>query len=218
MNWIIYTLKNPRTNEVRYVGWTSLGANRRLNLHIQAAVGKIPTNHRTKWILSMLSAGLRPVMETVESGSGDGWAEAEQRWIAQFREKGARLTNGTDGGEGTLGVKRTPEQIERTMRGVRGKKMSPEHLAKWHAAALLANKGRKLSPEHRAKVAEAGRGRVWSSESRIKLSVSFKGKPLSATHPIKLMTPEQRSEMASRMSRIRWDRCLAATGRIGAQR
>jgi hypothetical protein len=23
MNWIIYTLRNPRTNEVRYVGWTS---------------------------------------------------------------------------------------------------------------------------------------------------------------------------------------------------
>ncbi len=23
MNWTIYTLKNPRTDEVRYVGWTS---------------------------------------------------------------------------------------------------------------------------------------------------------------------------------------------------
>ncbi len=99
MDWIIYTLSCPRTNKVRYVGWTAKSAEARLRNHVHEAVETQKT-HKQKWILSLVSIGLLPVVETVDSGSDDGWAEAERRWIAVFRANGARLVNGTDGGDG----------------------------------------------------------------------------------------------------------------------
>jgi hypothetical protein len=59
--------------------------------------------------LSLVSIGLHPLLEIIESGSGDGWANAERRWIAFYRASGARLVNGTDGVEGAPG-RGTPEQ------------------------------------------------------------------------------------------------------------
>ncbi len=100
MRWTVYTLKDPRTGTIRYVGWTVKSLARRLNIHIQDAVSKPARSHRAKWILSLLSIGIRPVIDAIEQGQGDGWAQAEKRWIAKFRAEGARLVNGTDGGDG----------------------------------------------------------------------------------------------------------------------
>jgi hypothetical protein len=49
----------------------------------------------------MVSIGLEPQIEAIESGAGNDWAEAERRWIKFYRNAGARLSNTTDGGEGT---------------------------------------------------------------------------------------------------------------------
>lgn len=204
--WIIYTLANPRTNEVRYVGWTSQRANRRLSAHLQEAVSKTPTTYRTKWILSLLSIGLRPVMETIESGSGDGWAEAEQRWIATYRERGARLTNATDGGEGTVGW--IPTAAEKEARSRRGKansaKYTAEHMAAWRAGALRANLGSTRKPEHIAAIRAANTGRIRSPETLAKISAVHKGKTvspearakMSASAKVKIFTPEHRLRMS----------------------
>lgn len=154
LSWIVYTLTNPRTGEVRYVGWTCKTLNRRLNTHIQTAVSKPPRDHRAKWILSLLSIGVRPVIEAIESGSGEGWAEAEKRWIATFRANGARLVNATDGGEGTVGCPSSAAARKASSLRTKGKRMDAEHLAKWHAAARAANLGRALSKEHRAKLSK----------------------------------------------------------------
>lgn len=159
MKWIIYVLKNPRTNEVRYVGWTKQSANRRMNTQIQQAVNKPPTTHRTKWILSLLCIGVRPVMEVIEFGIGDGWAAAERRWIAEFLRKGARLTNATEGGEGTIGLMPSARARELSSQRRKGQALTPEHVAKWHAAALAANLGRPLSKEHRDKLSALYKGK-----------------------------------------------------------
>ena len=99
MKWVIYVLKHPRTDEVRYVGWTKQGVDKRLREHIREAVRGQRT-HRHRWLLSLVSIGLEPAFEVIEHGTGDGWSEAERRWIAFYRSYGARLVNGTDGGEG----------------------------------------------------------------------------------------------------------------------
>jgi hypothetical protein len=109
MNWIVYTLKNPRTREIRYVGWTSKTPEKRLGSHITCAKRAPQQNHRHKWVMSLVSIGLIPVIEVVECGAGDGWADAERRWIAYYRAAGARLVNGTDGGDGAPG-RGTPEE------------------------------------------------------------------------------------------------------------
>jgi predicted Fe-S protein YdhL (DUF1289 family) len=123
LNWIIYTLKNPRTDEVRYVGWTKRTPAKRLRNHLMESVNG-PRTYKNRWLFSLLSIGLRPVIETVESGSGDGWAEAEKRWIARFKAAGARLTNATDGGDGTAGRVRTAE--ERAAAVERWARIAPE--------------------------------------------------------------------------------------------
>jgi hypothetical protein len=38
MNWVIYVLKHPRTQEARYVGWTSRRPEKRLQCHITETV------------------------------------------------------------------------------------------------------------------------------------------------------------------------------------
>jgi hypothetical protein len=165
MDWFIYTLKNPRTGEVRYVGWTCKTLARRLNTHIQDAVSSPANSHRRKWILSMLAIGIRPVIELIETGSGEKWAEAEKRWIAKFRAEGARLVNATDGGEGTVGYVPRPETRARLSKAGMGRKLSPEGLARWHAAARAVNVGSKAS-----------------AETRDKMSAAQKGKPKVTTH------------------------------------
>jgi hypothetical protein len=135
-------------------------------------------------------------MEVLETGIGDSWASAEQRWIAFFRGNGAALTNGSDGGEGNLGYSPPPEVREKISRANKGCKRSPEHIAKMAAAARLANTGRHRSPEITEKIAsqlrgvprppevwencrKASKGRIVSKETRQKLSDCRRGKPLS---------------------------------------
>jgi hypothetical protein len=136
-NWIIYTLANPRTTEVRYVGWTGRSPERRLEEHIRAAL-RLEHTFKDRWVLSLLSAGLAPVIEVIDSGSGDGWAEAEKRWIAFYRASGARLANGTEGGDGVVGLtaeklsaraykqwaNRTPEQVRAMVAKIQVRKAS----------------------------------------------------------------------------------------------
>lgn len=205
MKWVIYTLTNPRTNEVRYVGWTSKTPARRLNTHIQAAVSKPAATHRARWILSLLSIGIRPVMTVIESGEGDGWREAERRWIAFFREEGARLVNGTDGGDGTPGLKQTPENTARFVAMVKSRVRSPEEIKSSVERLRAINLGRKLSPDHRRKLLESTMGREVSSETRAKLSAALKGRQYSETTRAQMSeaakkrkaTPETRAKMAA---------------------
>jgi len=90
------------------VGFTSQTPESRLRNHISQSLARRET-YKERGICSLLSVGLTPLIEVVESGSGDGWEDAERRWIAFYRSRGARLWNTTDGGEGVPGWG-TPEQ------------------------------------------------------------------------------------------------------------
>lgn len=174
--WHIYTLTDPRTDAIRYVGW-SFDVARRLSAHVSTAKNTI--SHKSHWIRGLITLGLRPIATIVESGCGD-WQEAEKRWIAHHLSIGTKLTNMTIGGDGTpglipsqetrekmskagLGRKRSPESIAKSRAGLLGKKQSPEHIAALTktrkgrpaiaatVAAALVNKGRKQTPECIAK-------------------------------------------------------------------
>lgn len=55
--------------------------------------------HRRNWIGSLLAKGCRPTITLAGEYDGDGSAE-ERAWIKYFRDDGAVLVNGTEGGEG----------------------------------------------------------------------------------------------------------------------
>ena len=197
--WFVYVLKDPRTDSVRYVGWT-VDIERRLYIHIWRAENDQDNNtHKGRWIRLLLKEGLKPIIETIESGYGDGWKESERRWVKHFRDAGCKLMNLTDGGEGTLGivVKESTRRIQSALRkgrrdwwgrGIeaaiesnRGRKQTTEHIEK----VRIANIGRRYSAEIRARMSEAAKKRKMSPEGKALLSAARRRKPLKHSEEFK---------------------------------
>lgn len=97
----IYVLIDPRDGAVRYVGQTKRTLARRFSSHLASSA--TCRTHRDCWIAGLLAAGLRPEIRQIDT-CGPDWAECERKWIAHYRAAGAKLTNRTDGGEGTPGA------------------------------------------------------------------------------------------------------------------
>lgn len=195
--WEIYTLSTP-SEGVRYVGVT-VQRQKRLQAHINRAM-KGGKTHKDAWIRSLINAGgPAPECAVIEAGVGDGWQEAEQKWIAHFLNAGVKLTNLTVGGEGCRGFTHSPESKAAQSARRKGATLSLEH----KKAISSALKGRQKSPETRAAMAgrkasaetltrmsAAQTGRVVSPQTLQKMSASRKGVPISekarASRPKKL--------------------------------
>ena len=93
----IYTLEDPTTKVVRYIGKTEESLSKRLTKHVYDSKRKI--SHRNNWISSLVKQGLRPTITLLEEVTSERWQLEEKYWIAQFRAWGFDLVNGTDGGE-----------------------------------------------------------------------------------------------------------------------
>jgi hypothetical protein len=134
----IYVLKDPRNNEIRYVGKTVKKLSDRLCSHICVAKKREVINHRTNWIYSLLSQGLEPIMELIETVPvNEGWQERERYWIKHYRELGYNLVNVTDGGGGDGPI-----------------------VCKWNVNRHSGMRGKKMSDEHRAKISKSLKGKV----------------------------------------------------------
>lgn len=91
----IYSLSDPDTGEVRYLGKANNSA-KRLKRHILDA-----RRRRTPvydWMNSLAARGKLPVITVVEVTDQDGWPAAERRHIAEARARGVRLLNLAEGG------------------------------------------------------------------------------------------------------------------------
>jgi hypothetical protein len=93
----VYALRDPRTDEARYVGvGTSAGA--RLVYHVSNAAryvddqeGALPKDH---WLVELRRLRLRPSLEVLQTGVP--WEQrqgVEAQWVEAFAEAGHRLTN-----------------------------------------------------------------------------------------------------------------------------
>ena len=193
----IYTLHDPDTLEVRYVGFTSKTLKRRLAGHILSSRWR--DDHRANWIQSLVSNGKSPEILLVESVSEENWKDREVFWISHFRLLGCDLTNSCDGGEGAV----NPSKETRSKIGAahRGKVISSEQREKLRAANL----GKVMSCEARKKMSIAHKGRVFSAETRAKLMVANLGKRHTAEARAKMraaqskntISPETRAKMGA---------------------
>lgn len=125
---LIYVLTHPLTGEVRYVGVTQRSLSGRLSSHVWESTHHVHRRtRRAKWIRSLSALGLRPEISAFASVVF-AWQEVERAVIAQFRADGARLVNGTNGGEGTNGRVWSPNKEQRARMGAAqiGKRASPE--------------------------------------------------------------------------------------------
>jgi GIY-YIG catalytic domain/NUMOD3 motif len=167
MTTYIYTLIDPCTNEVRYVGQTKDKA-RRLKDHLTS-------NRRTHcrtWIRAMQRKGFVPRMVIVETVDDDFADECECWWIEYGRHQGWRLTNHTNGGQGSTGYVPTEEARQR---------MSIAQLGRHHSEAT------------KEKIGIANRGKVVSEETKIKQSIQRRNDPDRIAHLRKLAV-EQRGK------------------------
>jgi len=100
----IYTLSDPNTGEVRYVGKTQRPIKDRKSEHIYFAK-KLNKTYSHRWINSLLKNNQRPVFKVLDTCESKEWKLIEQYWISQFKDWGFDLTNHSVGGEGTFGRK-----------------------------------------------------------------------------------------------------------------
>ena len=101
----IYTLSDPRTEDIRYVGITIQELKRRLRQHLAAARKRTPY-YVSAWIRQLLEQELRPTITLIETTEDPN---RERYWIQHYRRLGARLTNLSDGCEGQIGMERSEE-------------------------------------------------------------------------------------------------------------
>ena len=95
----IYTLTDPFTNEVRYVGKT-VNPRLRIRGHICESRLRHQSPAKAEWIKGLLKRGSRPVLSVIETVSESEWEYSEIRAIAAYRSAGCSLLNRTNGGEG----------------------------------------------------------------------------------------------------------------------
>jgi hypothetical protein len=105
----IYSLKDPETNEIRYVGKTISPLYKRLSSHYRDK----NISYKTHWINSLKEKGVKPIIKIIEICDENNWEEREKYWISYYREK-TRLTNYLNGGQGQQkGYKHTDEAKEK---------------------------------------------------------------------------------------------------------
>lgn len=110
----IYVLKDPRNDQIRYVGVTTQKLNQRLSQHINAAKNN-EMRHVCKWIKQLLKLDLRPRIEQIDDVSDDDWQKWEIYYISYYKEQGCKLTNIDKGGNGVVTAeKRSKSSMERS--------------------------------------------------------------------------------------------------------
>lgn len=97
MKTFIYTLIDPFTNEIRYVGKSN---NPKKRLYDHLSLCYTTHTHKNNWIKSLLEKNTKPILDIIDEVSIDEWEFWEKYWIKKFKDDGENLTNYSKGGNG----------------------------------------------------------------------------------------------------------------------
>lgn len=171
MKAYIYTLEDPRSGEIRYVGWT-VNPGRRRREHVGRARRGEDDTRKGRWVRKLDAGGVRPELVVIEAVPLEERESAEGRWIADLRSAGHRLTNMTDGGGGTPGFRHDPATVAKFAAKHRGFKFSDESRRRLSRART----GMKATPEQRRRMSEMRRGRKMPREAVEKTASAHRGR------------------------------------------
>lgn len=166
MKIYIYTLADPFTGDIRYVGKTNNLKTRFYN-HLKAT----KKNYLSSWIKNLKTKQARPIMEVIDECGLNDWEFWEKYWISQFKVWGFRLTNLTNGGEGIVGFTHSDSTKLKMSESRKGKSTA------WSIGREPWNKGKTYSEEERKKMSEQQTGKVHSEETKKRFSELRKGVP-----------------------------------------
>jgi hypothetical protein len=202
--WFIYVLRCPISWDVRYVGKAMDPADR-LRRHMAAS--SRAKYHAGYWLESLKRLGLKPLLEIVDVGMGNGHGAAERAWIAEYRSRGANLTNTSTGGEGRSGphseeakanIRASKQNVsDETRARISAGKSDPS--AEVRSRMSEAQRGKRASADTRAKMAAVKTGKRHSLETRAKMSErsSARSESISEMMRKRMSTPEGRRTAAS---------------------
>lgn len=155
----IYTLEDPISAEIRYIGKTN-NINIRFANHFRKE--KIST-HKGNWIKSLANRGLKPIIKILDKIPKDEWIFWEQHYISLFKSWGFRLTNLTLGGDGTDGFSHSIETIKKisnSQKGANNSFFGRLHSNKTKEKIGLKSKGRKHTTHTKEKCSAAKIGKL----------------------------------------------------------
>lgn len=146
----IYTLSDPSTNTVKYIGKT-VDIKQRYKDHIKVAKSTNIHTPNINWVRSLINEGKQPIMEIIDEIDCD-WEWLEQYWISQFKTWGFNLKNITDGGD--TNPMNNPTSRKKVSDKLKGVAKSQEHNDKISKSKLGVSihseeQKRKYSENHR---------------------------------------------------------------------
>lgn len=97
--YYIYTLSDPTTGEVKYVGKTK-DTKDRIRRHMSKDHLRDSWTSKNKWLLWLKNQGLKPEIEILDEGDKENIDNLERYWIGQLKQWGYKLKNETEGGDG----------------------------------------------------------------------------------------------------------------------
>jgi hypothetical protein len=182
----IYGLFDPRLpiedENCRYIGVIynkTLSLENRLKQHIYLFKKKSKENptkytenyYTARWVRKLLRERVKPKIILLETNNKNWtWQQEEQFMIAAYWDLGAKLTNGTKGGEGVVGYKHTLEQNKKNSERNKRENQSIELLE------LRSKNTKNLwnTKEYRDKLVKAHTGKKHSVETIEKMKKSQK--------------------------------------------
>jgi hypothetical protein len=161
------------------------------------------------WLHLLKRKSLRPIISLVESVAADDYEKAEKKWIAHCRSIGCDLVNATDGGEGGLGRKHSPEEIAKRVnsrRGYRHSEATRKKISDANKGQVPWTSGKSCPPETREKIRLALLGHLVTTETRLKIGKKSRGRKasletrmkMSKAHLGKKHTEESKAKMRGR--------------------
>ena len=161
MKYKIYTLADPDTGEVRYVGKTKNSLQHRLKQHIYETFRY--KSYKASWIKGLLLNEKMPIIELLDETNED-WQSLESYWIAQFKSWGFKLVNMTEGGDGNQNqviTQETKQKISQTLKGTKRPQEVIDKISKSH-------KGKRLKKSTKEKLKQANLGKLQSQDTKRK--------------------------------------------------
>jgi group I intron endonuclease len=165
IKYTIYSLIDPETNEIRYIGLTFNDLKQRLKSHCSEK----SNSHKSNWIQSLKQKGLKPIIESIEDNilSYDEVCKREIFYIDKYKSEGHRLTNMSSGGN-------------------KNKKMSEETRKRMSESAKKRKFKLVLSDTTKRIISEKTKKRFEQESERQKLRISNKKYEDSKTEEQKL--------------------------------
>jgi hypothetical protein len=177
----VYGLYDLRTDELRYVGYTTKSIEERCYHHIKNSMYQNKT-HKTKWINNLLKENLQPIIkpiEIIELHNFDQLLEKlwylEDFYIQKYKNEGIKLTNSKDGGKGGRFTEEVKKKMSEIQKGEKSAWWGKKHSEETKIKIGLGNKNKVLSEETRKRIGEKSKGRVLSEETKKKISEALKG-------------------------------------------